>query len=479
MARTVSRRDFVRWAAVMASSVVAASCQPKVTEKVVQETVEVEKIVKETVVVAGTPQVVEKVITVEAAAKEPVRIRFSAWGDVQDKDVYTAMAYEYMKAQSAVIPEMEQYLGGYYEKVTANFAAGNAADIIYMQGWVWQPYQDSDLLLPLNEYIERDGRQSWWPDFEVYHQNTEWRGHTYMTPTDSSGWVQFYNKDLFDKRGVAYPTDDWTWEDFQIAVEQLTHKEGNDTYYGYAEQNAYYFMWVTPARKDGLLEYDRIVEPTKAMWTQPGIVDAMQWYAVDTIQNGWQPDPSVMAGGGISVWSGRVALGWDGNWRLPQLWGPMAVKEGGINYGVTLVPKGSSGKSESHPFVHGHVIAKTSKHPDAAWDFLSFILDEPGQTIIAGGARACGRPELVDKIWAPIVAERYNVDNPGAFARALEQGRSLPIAGQGADMNALAAAGAPMPLARDKMIEGTPAKEALEEMNAGIQAILDTYWEKH
>jgi len=70
----LSRRAFLRLSALGASALVAA-CAPKVVEKVVKETVvvekAVEKVVKETVIVAGTPKVVEKVVTqvVEVAPK--------------------------------------------------------------------------------------------------------------------------------------------------------------------------------------------------------------------------------------------------------------------------------------------------------------------------------------------------------------------------------------------------------------------------
>ena len=62
--KILSRRSFLKSAAISAIGIVAAGCQAKVVEKVVKETVikEVEKVVKETVVVAGTPEVVEKVV---------------------------------------------------------------------------------------------------------------------------------------------------------------------------------------------------------------------------------------------------------------------------------------------------------------------------------------------------------------------------------------------------------------------------------
>jgi putative aldouronate transport system substrate-binding protein len=77
--KKLSRRDFLGAGAVAAAGAAAAACQPKTVivekEKIVKETVEVEKVVtqvvtqvvketvKETVVVAGTPKVVEKEVT--------------------------------------------------------------------------------------------------------------------------------------------------------------------------------------------------------------------------------------------------------------------------------------------------------------------------------------------------------------------------------------------------------------------------------
>ena len=38
-------------------------------------------------------------------------------------------------------------------------------------------------------------------------------GKQYGVPGNFSNVVLIYNKDLFDQAGVAYPTDDWTWDD--------------------------------------------------------------------------------------------------------------------------------------------------------------------------------------------------------------------------------------------------------------------------
>ena len=65
MKKQVSRRGFLRGAALAAAGAVAAACQPKTV--IVTEEKEVTRVVKETiketVIVEGTPQVVEKEVT--------------------------------------------------------------------------------------------------------------------------------------------------------------------------------------------------------------------------------------------------------------------------------------------------------------------------------------------------------------------------------------------------------------------------------
>jgi len=47
-------------------------------------------------------------------------------------------------------------------------------------------------------------------------------GKSYGVPYRQDSWVLFYNKDLFDKAGVAYPDGSWTWDDYAKAAKDLT-----------------------------------------------------------------------------------------------------------------------------------------------------------------------------------------------------------------------------------------------------------------
>lgn len=85
------------------------------------------------------------------SSMEPVDLRLSAWADVQDAVVYDNMVNAYMGANENVNVTVEQYPGGYYEKIQANFAGGTSADILYYQGWRFQSYAENGVLAPLED----------------------------------------------------------------------------------------------------------------------------------------------------------------------------------------------------------------------------------------------------------------------------------------------------------------------------------------
>lgn len=472
----LSRREFLRMSILTAAGAALAGCQPaepEVISEVVKETVEVEVevAVKET-------QLVE--VTAEPAAAEPAQIRLSAWGDVTDKEVYEAIVADLAAEDPTVLATVEQYPGGYYDKIQANFAAGTAADVLYFQGWSWQPFADNGVLFPLTDFIDMDDAGDLWPDVENYHVNTRRNGSTYMSVADTGSCIMFYVKDVFDKAGLPYPTDDWTYEEFQSMVEATSFEDGGTKYYGYAQAhgwNGAYLRCIHWLRMNGALEWDRVDEPTKALFVQDEIVEALQFVITDVIADGWCPTPDTIAGGGISTSTGRVAMNVEGPWTLANFQGPNAAIEGGTAFDVVRMPKGSVGEDLTIAEVHGHVMAISCLEREAAWKLMKFIMERQGQERIADGGRMCGTPDLIEELWVPRAQETYHFENAKAFADAMRTGGTPVVAGAGANYDAIAGSGAPINAAWEAMMYGTSARDALTEANPLVQRILDEYWE--
>lgn len=448
----LSRRGFLRLAAGTTGLVVAAACVPTSPASTG----------------GGDADV----------SMEAVDIRLSAWADVQDAVVYENMVNAYMEANENVNVTVEQYPGGYYEKIQANFAGGTSADILYYQGWQFQAYAENGVLAPLDDYIAASDAGALFPDNENYNSMTQWDGSTYMTPTDTGPLVIYYNKDIFDEKGVSYPYAGWTWDEFKATVETLSYTRDDGTQvYGWAQAagwNGSYGRCANFMRRNGHVEWDTIVEPTEARWDHPDVISGLQFVVYDTIANSWSPGPDVIAGGGVGVDTGRVAMVLEGPWFMPRLYGELATTEEGINFDVELAPVGEDAQNYTFGHVHGHVITAPSEQKDASWQVVEFILSDEGQAIIANGGRLCGTPRNIENLWAPIASERYQFENTGAFVSSMAEGATPVVFGAGSQMHAYG--GAPITSLWDKLLGlQETADTAVKTANAEIQVLLDQY----
>lgn len=453
---TMSRRDFLRLSGIGVAGVAMAACVSPAAPGAAPS--------------AGS-----------APASDVAEIRLGTWGDTTDKDVYENIAKYIAETNPKIKTTVEQYPGGYYEKIQANFAAGTSAEVIYFQGWSWQPFADKEQLLPLDDFAKRDDLTAAWPDIPNYKDNTIWHDQRYMTVADTGSVIMLYNKDIFDAAGLAHPTAGWTYADFQNAVEKTTSEKDGVKTYGYAQAggwNGTYLRSLHWMRMNGGLEWDSIVEPKESKWLQPEIMEGLQYTVVDTVAKGFCPSPATIQGGGVSLAAGNVAMVMEGPWYLAQLYGPDAAVEGGIKFDAVEPPVGSSGKDETIAEVHGHVMTKTTKDTDAAWEVMKAIMSEEGQKRIAAGGRMCSTPEYIESLWVPLAQEKFSFSNAKAYADSMRTGRNPIISGAGSNYDAVAGPSTPLAVAWDAMLAGTSAEEALTTAQPLLQAILDEYWSK-
>ncbi|WP_417564061.1 extracellular solute-binding protein [Microbacterium sp.] len=106
----------------------------------------------------------------------------------------------------------------YFTKLQTDLAAGTQSDVFDVDAGSFANIQANGVLAPLKGVDDAAYRQSVLDSYKV-------EGTQYGLPTSFSNVVLFYNKDLFDKAGVAYPTADWTWSDEMAAAKKLTDKK--------------------------------------------------------------------------------------------------------------------------------------------------------------------------------------------------------------------------------------------------------------
>ncbi|MBR7015959.1 MAG: extracellular solute-binding protein, partial [Lachnospiraceae bacterium] len=124
----------------------------------------------------------------------------------------------------------------YWTLLEAGASGGQMPDVFWMHSNTAQMYMENDLLLNLDSYIEADDTI----DLSKYYEgvvklyNRADNGSQYALPKDHDTIALLYNKALFDKYGVEYPTDDWTWEDLRDAAAKITEAGKADQVYGFA-----------------------------------------------------------------------------------------------------------------------------------------------------------------------------------------------------------------------------------------------------
>jgi multiple sugar transport system substrate-binding protein len=253
-----------------------------------------------------------------------------------------------------------------------------------MDAPLYLDYQSRGVLLNLQPYLDKN------PDLlkGVYPQTLD----AYKTsqgmfglPRDFQTIALFYNKDMFDAAGVAYPTGDWTYDDLRNAAKQLTKDTNND---GKIDQFGFYSdLWdMELIWSEGIWAYGGDIlnaDHTKTLIGEPKARQVWQLFHDMMFEDKSWPDSNTAGEyGGDPFLAGVAAMTTIGHWVVP---GYSDVK---FKWDVAPMPKGPAGQATSVNSA-GFVVAKDSKSPDAAFEFLKYVLSEPAQKRLAELGFAC------------------------------------------------------------------------------------------
>lgn len=266
----------------------------------------------------------------------------------------------------------------YWTLLEAGASGGQMPDVFWMHSNNSQRYMDAELLLNLNDYIEADdaiNMDNYYADIvELYTQDD---GTHYAIPKDYDTVALWYNKDMFDAAGVAYPTNDWTWEDLYEAGKALT-KDGK---YGLAmdtdlNQESYYNIIYSYG---GYVINDARDE---SGWDDPKTIEAMEMWG--KIVQDCMPQQSMMSEAGeMDMFTSEVAaMQLCGSWRVA------ALQEYDCNWGIVNIPyhdANGNGQCDAGERVSiynglGWAAAASTSNPDAAYSLISYLCSEQGQT---------------------------------------------------------------------------------------------------
>lgn len=271
-----------------------------------------------------------------------------------------------------ILVQLEAVAGrDYYARLLTQVAAGAAPDIMQIGDDAVAQFVQAGALLPLDDFINGE-----YPlDTSIYLPGLlepgQYEGKQYMLPKDYSPLGLYYNKRVFDEFGVAYPTADWTWDDFLATAQALTQDtdgDGQTDVWGVqlpANWTSGFEYWVAAAGGRLISEDGATFD---GFMNSPETVEAMQFYADLYNEYKVAPPPadfSLFGGGNAEFDNGNAAMRIFGRWPQSGM-----LQNPNIDLGVAGLP--AKAEKATVLFWGGFGISTTTQNAEAAWRFLRF-----------------------------------------------------------------------------------------------------------
>jgi multiple sugar transport system substrate-binding protein len=252
------------------------------------------------------------------------------------------------------------------QKLSASFAGGNYPDISYAFGsWASQLEASKRTLDITDQVAEPDVK---WDEFsEAARATVQPTGDkTIGFPAVVDNLSLIYNKTVFDDAGVAYPTNDWTWDDFRAAAKKLTDEASSTYGYAYSvsgsEETTWQFwphLWQNGgeilADDDSTAEFDSAAGVDALTLLRDMAIDDKSVYLDQT-------DTKF----GQLFASDKIGMITSGPWQLYDL----GVAK--TQYGVTYLP----GTDDNHETVSGPDIWALFDHKDKNREYWAYEFTE-------------------------------------------------------------------------------------------------------
>lgn len=295
-----------------------------------------------------------------AGADEAVTIRLDQFsGSGASEEALKKMIAKFNEQYPNVKVELQSFgYDDYFTQLQSKIVGGSAADVFELNFENFVAYASEDVLLDIGDLIG---------DPSGFNQTAleafQYDGKQFGIPNSFSNVVLIYNKDLFDKAGVSYPTDDWTWTDMLEAAKKIRALSA-DTYGLYRPLSFHEFYKGVKQNGGSLLSEDG----KNFTVNLPQNVETLE------IMSDWVTGSNVMPSdaqmGGMGDWdlfkSGRLGMIVTGIWAFSDF-----TDNCDFAWDVAVEP-GNTAKA-THFFSNAYVVNKETANPGAAAALAAFL----------------------------------------------------------------------------------------------------------
>lgn len=318
-----------------------------------------------------------------------------------------------------------------------------------------QPLLDADTAFDINDY----------PDafLTPFRAGTGLYGLPYVVYLQTLN----YNQDAFDVAGLAYPTADWTLDDFVNAAQQLTIDAGGKDQYGFASlnsssQNLFFFL-----DRRGISLVQGSGTTLQPNFTDPQVIDGIRFY-IDMIEN-YSPHKGMSNYRQNEFDSTSFQLmneGLVGMWLTSDNFFFVSLNdEETFTEAMAPPPLGASGVTPNDFSVRALYISAATDQPALCWSWLKYLSEQT--SLMQGGYPA--RTSVIESDAYAAAAQPGAVAVYTAYRTALERTPNVDMS-QSYEQT-------PIDFfwlfqAVDRAIQGEDLEQALSEAQQNTEAFL-------
>ncbi|MDD3926074.1 MAG: sugar ABC transporter substrate-binding protein [bacterium] len=290
----------------------------------------------------------------------------------------------------------EPLAGGFDTKILTQIAGGVAPDVFAVAAVNYHDYARKGIIADLTGMMKKDEAlfKAMYPSVM---ENMNYKGRYYGVPINITTYVLYYNRDVFDRMKIPYPTEKMTLEEMIETAKKMTIKrsDGKTEQYGLAGFNHVVLLSYLYGGKllnsDGTwnVKSDAMRSAFKFIRDTTEVIrvsSKLQQNAGDS-GNGMGPVEQFVMG--------KTAMLLGGTWQVAGFDLKRAGSE--LNYGVVPVPVPADGR-RVYP-AEGLILAVNAKSRNvkAAYEFVKFLAS-PEQTkfVVEKGDSLPMRPEGAD-----------------------------------------------------------------------------------
>jgi multiple sugar transport system substrate-binding protein len=259
---------------------------------------------------------------------------------------------------------------GDHDKFTVMVAGGVAPDVVDLPDFADRGVKGG--LINLRPLMERDNIARLVGQAMV-DAVTMPNGQIYSLPFEVGSTPAFFNRDLFEKAGLAAPDklgNDWTWQAAFDAAKKLTKLTADEKfeYIGLDRPWGYWRRAVFQAGGD-FIEVDKDLTPIKSLFNTPEVLRGVEYVErfyreklTAHLAMSWDEHTA------FYFWKGKSALDFcDGMGIVAYGY----LLDADFNWDFALQPRGPGGPIGEIGVSGPHIVAD-SKNVDAAWEWMKF-----------------------------------------------------------------------------------------------------------